>query len=266
MVCTYRGGYLPSERRELERKLFAGEMLGVVSTNALELGIDIGALQACIIAGFPGTINSTLQQAGRAGRGKDEALVALIARNTPIDQYIMHHPEYFLGRTPESAIIDPENPYILSGHLPCAARELPLTEGEAQSRFGKYAPGVLDLLAEGNQLRFLSGQWYYGKGGFPAAKVSLRNITAGNYTIVDTSSGRNFVIGEQDEISAFYQLHTEAVYLHLGETYFVKKLDLEKRQSFVVKEDVDYYTQAVDDTSIVVRETELTKPLQAGKS
>ncbi len=232
-VCAYRGGYLPNERRQLEQRLFKGEMLGVVSTNALELGLDIGALEACLLVGYPGSISSTLQRAGRAGRGRKEALVVLIARNSPLDQYLIHHPEYFFQRSPESAVLDWQNPYLLHGHLACAAKELPLETAELEATFGPLAEALLELLAQAGQVRKLQGKWYYAQPGFPAGEVSLRSTGEGNYTILDTTDGRNEVIGELDEMSAFLQLHKEAVYLHGGETYFVHELDLEKRQAKV---------------------------------
>ena len=250
MVRAYRGGYLPEERREIERQLFDGELLGVTSTNALELGIDVGSLSACLMVGYPGTIASVWQQAGRAGRGTEESLAILIAHNTPIDQYLMQNPEYFFGESPENAVIEPNNPYIVLGHLRSAARELPIGM-EDETRFGEYAPAVLDILQESGQVRPLSGKWYWTGNGYPAADVSLRNINDNTYTIVDTTDN-NQVIGSIDEIGAFTQTHTEAVYLHDAETYFVDKLELVQKVAYVRKADVDYYTQAITETNIRV--------------
>ncbi|MBM3262623.1 MAG: DEAD/DEAH box helicase [candidate division Zixibacteria bacterium] len=249
MIRAYRGGYLPEERREIERQLFEGELLGVTSTNALELGIDVGGLSACLMVGYPGTIASTWQQAGRAGRGKEESLAVLIAHNTPIDQYLMQNPDYFFGESPENAVIDPDNPYIVLGHLRCAVRELPV-DWEDERGFGEYAPAVLDILQESGQVKMLNGRWYWSGTGYPA-QISLRNINDNTYTIVDTTAD-NQVIGSIDEIGAFTQTHTEAVYLHDAETYFVDKLDLTQKIAYVRKADVDYYTQAVTETNIRV--------------
>lgn len=256
-VRAYRGGYLPQDRREIEQLLFSGELLGVVSTNALELGIDVGGLDACVIVGYPGSIASTWQRAGRAGRGDEEALVVLIARNNPIDQYLIHHHEYFLGQSPENAIIDPDNPHISVGHLRCAAMELPLKAEELRN-FGEFAPAIVEILEDDKQLKRIRNEWYWSGGGYPAADVNLRNIGDNTYTIVDTTS-ENQVIGSLDELSAFTQLHTEAIYLHEAETYFVQKLDLQERVAYVKKEDVDYFTQAITETKIRVDATEQQK-------
>lgn len=263
MIRAYRGGYLPEERREIERQLFDGELLGVTSTNALELGIDVGALSASLMVGYPGTISSTWQQAGRAGRGTEESLAVLIAHNTPIDQYLMQNPAYFFGESPEHAVIDPDNPYIVLGHLRCAARELPIST-EDEGVFGEYAPAVLDILEESGHVRPLSGKWYWTGGGYPASDVGLRNINDNTYTIVDTTQ-ENQVIGSIDEIGAFTQTHTEAVYLHDAETYFVDNLDLQQRIAYVRKADVDYYTQAITETNIRVDQEESQKTWNKSK-
>jgi DEAD/DEAH box helicase domain-containing protein len=254
-VRAYRGGYLPSERREIERQLFEGELLGVVSTNALELGIDIGGLDSALIVGYPGTIASMWQQAGRAGRKAEESLVVYIAQNAPIDQFLMRTPAYFFGQSPEHATIDPENPHISVGHLRCALRELPVHPQEGEV-FGEFTGAMLEILEEEGQARELDGKWYYAKSGYPAAEVSLRNMSDNTYTIIeDTDNGPN-VIGTLDEVSAFFQLHTHAVYMHNAQTYFVDKLDVERKLANVSPKGTDYYTQAVDETSIRVNEKE----------
>lgn len=258
-VRAYRGGYLPEERRQIERQLFSGELLGVTSTNALELGVDIGGLDACIMVGYPGSIASTWQQAGRAGRGSEEALIFLIAHNNPIDQYLVQHPDYFFGQSPENAIIDPTNSYILLGHLRCAAAELPLTREEVQ-QWGEYAPAILDILEEDGQVRRAGDRWYWNTSGYPAADISLRNMAGDTYSIVDTTGQSNQVIGTVDGFSAFTLIHTEAIYLHHGETYFVRELNLQQKVAYVEKMAVDYYTQAVTETKIVVEEKEEERP------
>jgi len=259
-IRAYRGGYLPENRREIEQKLFSGELMGVISTNALELGIDIGSLDACIIVGYPGTVASMWQQAGRAGRGSDEALAILIAYNNPIDQYMMKHPEYLFGQTAENVVIDPDNPYIMVGHLRCAANELPVTIQDEEA-FGELAPALLDILQENDQVRLMGDQWHWIGSGYPAADFGLRDMAENNYTIVDTTEDDNKIIGMLDEFSAFMTLHTQAVYMHEAEQYFVKELNLTQKVAYVEKVSTDYYTQAVTETNIRIDETEAEKPL-----
>jgi DEAD/DEAH box helicase domain-containing protein len=255
-VHAYRGGYLPQERREIERRLAHREILGVSSTNALELGIDIGSLDACILVGYPGTIASLWQQAGRAGRGLEASVVFLCAQNSPMDQYLMSHPGYLFGKSPEQAVIDPGNPHIVVGHLKCAAQELPLGASEA-GLFGPYAGRVLKLLEEEREVSGIEGRWYWSSSDYPAAGVNLRNIAGPVFTIQDSSAVEK-VIGTLDELSAPGQLHDHAVYLHGAETYFVNKLDLDKKIAFVEKRDLDYYTQSVQTSQIRIdgRQTE----------
>lgn len=255
-VKPYRGGYLPSERREIERQLFSGELLGVVSTNALELGIDIGSLDASLIVGYPGTVASVWQQAGRAGRSTEESLSVFVAHDLPIDQYLMRHPEYFFGQSPENAIVNPGNPYILVGHLRAAAAEIPISARELEG-FGQYAAALVQILEErGDLLRSRVG-WRFTGRGFPAADVKLRNMADNTYTIIDTSSpGGNRVIGTIDEVSAFEQVHPEAVYMHDGETYLVSDLNLKERTAYVHKADLDYFTQSITETRVKADQAE----------
>jgi len=253
-IHAYRGGYLPEERREIERKLVSREILGVASTNALELGIDIGTLDACILVGYPGTIASLWQRAGRAGRGREESAVFLVAMNSPIDQYLMLNSQYLFAQNPEQAVIDPDNPHIVVGHLRCAAHELPLADADAEL-FGPYAPVILELLEEQQQVRHIDGSWYHASSDYPAAAVNLRNITGTVYTIQDESAGER-VIGTMDEISALSQLHDHAVYIHAAETYFVNKLDLDQKIAHVEKRNLDYYTQSVQTSQIRIDEAE----------
>jgi DEAD/DEAH box helicase domain-containing protein len=186
-VRAYRGGYLPEERRAIEQALFEGDLLGVISTNALELGIDVGSLDLALLVGYPGTIASTWQQAGRAGRTAGESLAVMVAHNTPIDQYLMRHPEYFFTQTPEQAVVDPDNPHILLGHLRAAAYELPLTRRD-ETGFGEFAAAILQLLGEYGEVREIKGRWYYSASGYPAGDISLRNASDSVYVIVDTGS------------------------------------------------------------------------------
>jgi len=242
-IRGYRGGYLPKQRREIERGLRNGEILGVVSTNALELGVDIGQLQVCIMTGYPGSVASTWQQAGRAGRRHGEALVVMVAGNTPIDQYIVHNPEYFFDRSPESARINPENLIILVDHLRCAAYELPFKKGE---EFGPLdIEDILEYLVEERVLHRSGETFYWANQSFPASEVSLRSAAQENVVIVDQSDVANVkIIGEMDRFSAMTLLHDEAIYLHEGVQYQVEKLDWVHKKAYVREVDVEYYTDA----------------------
>lgn len=271
-IRAYRGGYLPEERREIERRLFEGELVGITSTNALELGIDIGGLDAAIIVGFPGTIASTWQQAGRAGRSADESVVFFVAYNDPIDQYLMRRPDYFFGQSPEHAIVDPENAYIMTGHMRCAAFELPLKDRDSES-FGGRLSGIAKALAEEGDFQEINDTFYWAKTDFPARGVNLRTISDNTFTICEIepslstiphqpsttshpSAGR--VIGQVDAISAPELVYPEAVYMHDGETYFVDKLDLEAKVAYVRRMEVDYYTTPILDASIRIGWSEET--------
>ena len=254
-IRAYRGGYLPEERREIERQLFSGELLGVTSTNALELGIDIGQLEACLLVGYPGTIASTWQQAGRAGRSREESLVIYIPHQNPIDQYLVKHPNYFFEQSPESAVVDPDNPHLLMGHLRSAAFEAPLGAGDCY-QFGTYSPAILELLAEAGELKQISGKWYWRSAGFPSAEVALRNISDNTFSIVDITTEPKKVIGTLDEASAYQQIYTEAIYIHDGETYFVKEMNVPQKISYVQKIEVDYYTQSITEVQITTTEKE----------
>jgi DEAD/DEAH box helicase domain-containing protein len=248
-VSSYRGGYLPNERRSIEKGLRQGEIQGVVSTNALELGIDIGGLDASILAGFPGTIASTWQQAGRAGRSSSLSLSILVASSSPIDQYIIRHPEYFFGSSPESGWVDPDNIFILSDQLKCAVFELPCEEAEALAESYRE---VLDYLEEHGVIRHTGGKWFWSDRSYPAEKVSLRSSASGNIVIVDTTQGRQEVIGEMDKPSAKLLLYNEAIYLHLGDQYIVRELDLDNQRCYVESTDVNYYTDSIVKTDIKV--------------
>jgi DEAD/DEAH box helicase domain-containing protein len=251
---AYRGGYLPEQRREIERQLVNREILGVASTNALELGIDIGSLDACVLVGYPGTIASLWQQAGRAGRGLADALVFLVAQNAPIDQYLMANHRYLFEQNPENAVIDPDNPHVAVDHLRCAIHELPLPDANLD-QFGPYAEVICELLEEDRAIKHIDDHWYWASSDYPAAGVNLRNIAGAVYTIQDESAGQR-VIGTMDEVSALSQLHDHAVYIHAGETYFVDRLDLDEKIAFVDKKDLDYYTQSVQVSQIRIDQPE----------
>ncbi len=243
LIRAYRGGYLPSERRQIERGLRRGEILGVVSTNALELGIDIGRLEACVITGYPGSIASTWQQAGRAGRRQGESVVVLVGGSSPTDQYVLQHPEYFFGRSPETARINPDNLIILVDHLKCAAYELPFVDGE---RFGGVEVAeILQFLGDEHIVHHAQGKWFWMSDAFPAHEISLRSAAQENVVIIDiTHRGQERVIGDMDRFSALTLLHEEAIYLHHGDQFQVEKLDYAEKKAYVRAVQVDYYTDA----------------------
>jgi len=242
-VQGYRGGYLPSERRAIERGLRGGELRGVVATNALELGVDIGQLSACVMAGYPGTIASTWQQAGRAGRRAGLSVAVLVASPLPLDQYMVTHPRYFFGRPVEHALLDPDNLAILASHLACAAFELPFEPGEPFGNFSD-AGAVLDVLAEEGTLHRHNGHYTWIGESYPARELSLRTSTADNVVIQDVSVDPPQVIGQMDRPSAPVLVHEGAVYLHGGMTYVVETLDWEAGLACVQPAELDYYTRA----------------------
>ncbi|WP_391121840.1 DEAD/DEAH box helicase [Psychrobacillus sp. L3] len=242
-IRGYRGGYLPSERRVIEKGLREGVIRTVVSTNALELGVDIGQLQACIMTGYPGNIASAWQQAGRAGRRQDEALIIYVAQSTALDQYVVNHPDFFLGQSPEEVRIHPDNIIILMDHLKCAAFELPFTTQDYYAEF--FVQELLAFLAEDGVLLQTSEKWHWMSESFPASNISLRSASQENVVIIDQSvPARTRVIGEMDQYSAMTLLHEEAIYLHQGTQFQVEKLDWEEKKAFVREVDVDYFTDA----------------------
>jgi DEAD/DEAH box helicase domain-containing protein len=242
-IRGYRGGYLPTERREIEKGLRNGEIYGVISTNALELGVDIGQLQACIMTGYPGNIASVWQQAGRAGRRHGESLVILVASSNPLDQYIIQHPEYFFNKSPETARINPDNLIILVDHIKCAAFELPFKDSESFG--GLNTIEILEYLAEERVLFQNGDKWYWMNDSFPAHNISLRSASQENVIIIDqTNVAAVKVIGEMDRFSAMTLLHDEAIYLHQGTQFQVEKLDWEEKKAYVREVDVDYFTDA----------------------
>lgn len=243
-IRPYRGGYLPLERREIEQKLFSGELKGVCSTTALELGIDVGSLDASIIVGFPGTLCSLWQQAGRAGRRQEESLSIFIAYDDPVDQYLMRNPDFVFDQPLEHAVIDPDNPHILAAQLGCAAFELALSP-EDLADFGPLAGEIAKVLSEDDKLRFTQDRYYWQRSEFPAAQTNLRTISDATVSIIDMTEGRNEVIGQVDSISAPELVYPEAVYMHQGESYLVRQLDLPLRTARVARLDADYYTQPV---------------------
>ena len=242
-VRGYRGGYLPTERRAIEHGLRDGEVLGVVSTNALELGVDIGRLDVAVLAGYPGSIAATRQQIGRAGRRRDVSVAIVVASSAPVDQYVIHHPEFLLERPPEEARLDPDNLHVLLGHLRCAVFEMPFEPGEI---FGPApADDLLAFLAEEGHVRQAGdGRWYWSSENFPASAISLRTAAPENVVIIDTTPDRPKVIGEVDLFSAQVLVHENAIYLHESAQFHVDKLDWGERKAYVRRVDVDYYTYA----------------------
>jgi DEAD/DEAH box helicase domain-containing protein len=251
-IRGYRGGYLPRERREIERQLRAGEILGVVATNALELGIDIGSLDSVVLAGYPGTITSTWQRAGRAGRRNSLSVMVLVASSAPLDQYIVEHPEYFFGSSPEHAQINPDNLEILISHLKCAAFELPIQDAET---FGPHPIEELcKFLGEAGVLHHAGRAWHWTSESYPADAISLRKVTSDNFVVVDIS-GEPRVIGEVDFTAALTTLHEKAIYLHEGKLYHVERFDYEERKAYVNNVECDYYTDAIDYTQVKILDT-----------
>jgi DEAD/DEAH box helicase domain-containing protein len=241
LVGSYRAGYLPRERRQIEQELSEGHLLGVTATTALELGVDIGSLDATVLVGYPGTIASTWQQAGRAGRGVRRALSFLIGLDNPLDQYFMRHPEQLFGRSHENALLDPSNLHLLRTHLPCAAYELPLTNQDEEFFGTRFELAVRGLTEEG-ELEWRTGRWYYPSSSYPAERVSIRSISGGSYSLLDESRG-NVLLEEIEAATAFRRIHPGAVYLHQGEAYLITELDLRRRVAYGHPIDVDYYTQ-----------------------
>jgi DEAD/DEAH box helicase domain-containing protein len=250
LVRGYRGGYLPQRRREIERGLRAGEVRAVVATNALELGIDIGALDVCVMAGYPGTIASTWQRAGRAGRRAGRSAAVLVASSAPLDQFVVRHPSYFFDASPEHALINPDNAHILVDHLKCAAFELPFREGE---RFGETVSSdeVLGVLGEEGFVHFADGEWHWTHESYPADAVSLRSVSSDNFVVVDVD-GQPQVIGETDYTSALSTLHEKAIYIVEGQLYQVERLDIEGRKAYVRPVDCDYYTDAITYSRVTI--------------
>jgi DEAD/DEAH box helicase domain-containing protein len=277
-VRAYRGGYLPNERREIEQDLFAGRLRAVAATNALELGIDIGSLDVALLVNYPGTIASCWQQAGRSGRRHDESLAVLLAGNEPVDQYLLRRPEYFFAQSPEHAVVDPDNPYVLARHLKAAAFELPL-EDDDLATFGPLAAPIIDALCREEHLVEVRGAYYHPGGQNPTIGVSLRHMSDNTFSIVLVEGGRrkgeggsygsalraeknatahcppptaHSVLANVDSISAPELVYPEAVYLHNGETYLVRELDLNGKIAYVERRETDYYTQAVLESSVTV--------------
>jgi DEAD/DEAH box helicase domain-containing protein len=253
-IRGYRGGYLPLRRREIEKGLRNGEVRGVISTNALELGIDIGALDVSVMAGYPGTIASTWQRAGRAGRRSSQSAAVMVASSAPIDQFVVRHPSYFFDASPEHALVNPDNLHILVNHVKCAAFELPFTAEESYGQVNVQE--VLEVLQESGLVHrsgggAAEGQWHWTSESYPANAVSLRSISSDNFVVVDHTNGSN-VIGETDFNSALAVLHPKAIYLLEGRLFQVEELDFEGRKAHVRSVESDYYTDAITYTKVTI--------------
>jgi DEAD/DEAH box helicase domain-containing protein len=259
LVRGYRGGYLPSERRAIERGLRDGSVRGVVSTNALELGIDIGALQAAVLVGYPGTVASTWQRMGRAGRRGELSAAFLVATSSPTDQYVVQHPDHVLRKPPEQGLVNPDNLHVLVGHLKCGAFELPFEKTE---RFGtEDTPGVLSYLDEQGILHEADGRYHWSAQAFPAEAMSLRTASNDNVVIIDTTGGHTRVIGEVDRFAAPVLVHEQAIYLHESRQYQVERLDWENAKAYVTEVKVDHYTDAGLAVRIRVLDSFASEPL-----
>lgn len=259
-VRGYRGGYLPRERREIERQLRSGDIRAVVATNALELGIDIGSLDSVVMAGYPGTIASTWQRSGRAGRRNSTSLAVMVASSAPLDQYIVEHPDYFFESSPERAYINPDNLEILLNHVKCAAFELPIRDGE---KFGPHDPAELCVfLKDLGFLQHSGGAWHWTSDTYPADTVSLRAVTSDNFVVIDTTSEPR-VIAEVSFPTALTTLHEKAIYLHDARQYQVEKFDYEQRKAYVRQVECDYFTDAIDYTQVKILEEFGAGPMAA---
>ena len=243
-IAPYRGGYLPADRRHIENALFSGELLGVTATNALELGIDVGNLDAAIINTFPGTLASFWQQAGRAGRSQENSLGVLVGGEDALDQYYMTNPRQLFSRPPESAVINPDNPLVVEAHTACAAYELPL-QPDDQQYLGDSMEEAANRLSQAGDLRLRDGRLFWARRNRPAGSVSIRTSGGSSFTVTDTAAGE--LVGTLEENQAFTQAHPGAVYLHQGDTFVVDELDLTDRQVNVHRESVGYYTQAQEE-------------------
>jgi DEAD/DEAH box helicase domain-containing protein len=250
-VAPYRAGYTPAQRRLVEDRLFSGELLGVVGTNALELGIDVGALDAAVVTTFPGTISAFRQQAGRAGRSQKSSLVTLVGGEDALDQYFMTHPSELFTRKPEAVVINPDNPVVAEAHAACAAHELPLALDDREV-LGEAMEEAANRLVQQNHLRLKEGRLYWSRRQRPASQIDIRSSGGPTYHIINDGE----LLGTLDEARAFRDAHQGAIYLHQGDTYRVERLDYPTRQVWVTRADVDYYTQTRQEKLLEVLELE----------
>ncbi len=268
-IAAYRAGYTPEQRRQIEADLFNGRLLGVTATNALELGIDVGGLDAAVLVGYPGTVASLTQQAGRAGRGSDPSLAVLIGLDNPLDQYFMRHPADLFGRPHEHALIDPDNVYVLARHLPCAAAEVPLTNIAAPDRFDDealFGPGFVPAmvqLEEQGVLDFHGDRWTYNGSDYPAEKVNLRSAGGGRFALLDEARNHR-TLEEIEASSAPQRVHPGAIYLHQGESYLVTRFDAEMGYAVLRPAEVDYYTVPREWSDVRIMRSIRHRPIPGG--
>jgi DEAD/DEAH box helicase domain-containing protein len=261
-ISAYRAGYLPQDRRKIEKELFGGQLLGAVATVALELGVDIGDLEATVLTGYPGSIASTWQQAGRSGRGREPSMSFLIGLDNPLDQYFMHHPEAFFQKSVENTLVNPDNHYILRAHLLCAAWELPLTAND-ERYFGTHLMEELEGLKNESMLREKNRKWYLAPSiSYPAQSIGIRSTGGEDYAVIDTSTAS--LLETVDAAVAFFQIHPGAIYLHQGTPYFINELDLSGHTAYATATDAVYYTQTKEIEDLRIKKT--LKSRDAGKS
>jgi len=266
VIRGYRSGYLPEQRRQIEKELRSGEVRVVIATNALELGIDIGAMGAAILVGYPGTIASSVQQLGRAGRGSNPSIGILIATADPLDQYLTRHAEYILERSPEQALINPDNPLILLAHLRCAAFELPFQSGDDFGRLkSEQVEEFLDFLVEAGDIYQSKANYYWMADQYPQQGISLRSATSDKILLQSTDQGKPRLIGEVDQISAHWMVHPGAVYIHEGQVYSVESLDFDQGYANLHPDGVDYYTEPRMDTTVALIEVTETSPVNGAQ-
>ena len=263
-IRAYRGGYLPTERRAVEQDMRAGRIDGIVSTSALELGVDIGSLDVVVLNGYPGSISATWQRFGRAGRRQQPSLGVLVASSEALDQYVVRHPEFFAAASPEHARIEPDQPLILLDHIRCAAFELPFRDGDA---FGPVEPGPwLEVLAESGVLHHEGERWEWIADSYPAQAVNLRSVADGNFVVVDRTDGRQVIIAEVDYSAAALTLYEGAIHMVQSEPFQVERLDWEGRKAYVRRTQVDYYTDAIDYTKLKVLDDAEQAPAGQGSA
>jgi DEAD/DEAH box helicase domain-containing protein len=263
-IRAYRGGYLPTERREVERAMRVGAIDGIVSTSALELGVDIGSLDVVVLNGYPGSIAQTWQRFGRAGRRQQPSIGVLVASSQPLDQYVVRHPEFFANSSPEHARIEPDQPLILMDHIRCAAFELPFAQGDA---FGPVDPMPwLEVLAESGVVHHEGIRWEWIADSYPAQAVSLRSVADGNFVVVDRTDSRQTIIAEVDYSAAALTLYVGAIHMIQSEPYQVERLDWEGRKAYVQRTHVDYYTDAIDYTKLKVLDEAESAPAGQGSA
>lgn len=264
-IYAYRSGYLPGDRREIERKLKSGEARAVTATNALELGVDIGSMDAVIIVGYPGSIAATRQQSGRAGRKAEPSVSVLVASANPVDQFLVRHPEYILERSPEKALVNPDNPLILLQHVRCAAFELPFRTGESFGRLDwKQLESYLNALSEFGEIHLSKERYFWSADQYPAEKVSLRSTAAGTVSLRVEEEGRQTTIGEVDMHSAHWMVHPGAIYLHQASTYLVDELNLEEKVAVLRPVSYDYYTEPKQEIELKILKILQKESIAAG--